>query len=148
MKRSASWYSFKYCLVLLISTWLYLVGRGQQWLLLGVTGSEQGGTGCQYDEPSENIWFAWSKPSNHWIFEEGKSDDGQIYRHTEFPLVDSTPSVDGTCDLNIVGERKRMKMTEFQSYLWSLLGLLLLLDQIGSGQRQGRGGSNIKQEKK
>ena len=80
-----------------------MVGRGQQWLLLGVTGSEQGGTGCQYDEPSENIWFAWSKPSNHWIFEEGKSDDGQIYRHTEFPLVDSTPSVDGTCDLNIVG---------------------------------------------
>ena len=32
-----------------------------------------------------------------------------------------------------------MKMTEFQSYLWSLLGLLLDLDQIGSGQRQGRG---------
>ena len=41
---------------------------------------------------------------------------------------------------------KRMKMTEFQSYLWSLLGLLDL-DQIGSGQRQGRGGSNIKKRK-
>ena len=43
---------------------------------------------------------------NHQIIEyskKEKSDDGQIYRHTEFPLVDSTPSVDGTCDLNMVG---------------------------------------------
>ena len=30
---------------------------------------------------------------------------------------------------------KRMKMTEFQSYLWSLLGLLLDLDQIGFGAK-------------
>ena len=43
----------------------YLVSRGRYWLVLGVTGSEQGGTGCQHDELSENIWFAWSKPSNH-----------------------------------------------------------------------------------
>ena len=28
------------------------------WLVLGGTGSEQGGTGCQHDELSENIWFA------------------------------------------------------------------------------------------
>ena len=27
-----------------------------------------------------------------------------------------------------------MKMTEFQSYLWSLPGLLLDLDQFGSGK--------------
>ena len=74
--------SREHYLLVLISTWLYSVGRGQHWLLLGVTGSEQGGTGCQYDEPSENIWFAWSKPSNHWIFEEGKSDDGQTDTQT------------------------------------------------------------------
>ena len=43
----------------------YLVSRGRYWLVLGVTGSEQGGTGCQHDELSENIWFACSKPSNH-----------------------------------------------------------------------------------
>ena len=43
----------------------YLVSRGQYWLVLGGTGSEQGGTGCQHDEPSENICFVWSKPSNH-----------------------------------------------------------------------------------
>ena len=41
----------------------YLVSRGRYWLVLGVTGSEQGGTGCQHDELSENIWFAWSKTS-------------------------------------------------------------------------------------
>ena len=38
----------------------YLVSRGRYWLVLGVTGSEQGGTACQHDELSENIWFAWS----------------------------------------------------------------------------------------
>ena len=43
----------------------HLVSRGWYWLVLGVTGSEQGGTGCQHDELSENIQFAWSKPSNH-----------------------------------------------------------------------------------
>ena len=35
----------------------YWVSRGQCWLVLGGTGSEQGGTGCQHDELSENIWF-------------------------------------------------------------------------------------------
>ena len=77
----------------------YWVSRGRYWLVLGGTGSEQGGTGCQHDELSENIWFAWSKSSNYLIFEEGKSDYGQTdthtHRHTEFPLVDSTPSVEG-----------------------------------------------------
>ena len=29
------------------------------------------------------------------IFGEGKNDDGQIDRQTEFPLVDSTPSLEG-----------------------------------------------------
>ena len=43
----------------------YWVSRGRYWLVLGGTGSEQGGTGCKHDELSENIWFAWSKPSNH-----------------------------------------------------------------------------------
>ena len=55
----------------------YWVSRGRYWLVLGGTGSEQGGTGCQHDELSENIWFAWSKSSNYWIFEEGKRDYGQ-----------------------------------------------------------------------
>ena len=52
-------------------------------MVLGGTGSEQGGTGCQHDELSENIWFAWSKSSNYLIFEEGKSDYGQTDTHTD-----------------------------------------------------------------
>ena len=64
-------------------------------MVLGGTGSEQGGTGCQHDELSENIWFAWSKSSNYLIFEEGKSDCGQTEKRTEFPIVDSTSSVEG-----------------------------------------------------
>ena len=43
----------------------YWVSRGRYWLVLCVTGSEHGGTGCQHDELSENIWFAWSKSSNY-----------------------------------------------------------------------------------
>ena len=35
----------------------YSVSRGRYWLVLGGTGSEQGCTGCQQDELSENIWF-------------------------------------------------------------------------------------------
>ena len=31
----------------------YWVSRGRYWLVLGGTGSEQGGTGCQHDELSE-----------------------------------------------------------------------------------------------
>ena len=61
----------------------YCVSRGRYWLVLGGTGSEQGGTGCQYDELSENIWFAWSKSSNYWIFEGGKSDYGQTDKQTD-----------------------------------------------------------------
>ena len=61
----------------------YWVSRGQYWLIFGGTGSEQGGTGCQHDEVSENIWFGWSKSSNYWIFEEGKSDYGQTNRQTD-----------------------------------------------------------------
>ena len=33
----------------------YWVSGGQYWLVLGGTGSEQGGTGCQHVELSENI---------------------------------------------------------------------------------------------
>ena len=43
----------------------YWVSRGWYWLVLGVTGSEQGSTGCQHDELSEKIWFAWCKASNY-----------------------------------------------------------------------------------
>ena len=61
----------------------YWVSTGRYWLVLGGTGSEQGGTGCQYDELSENVWFAWSKSSNYWIFEEGKGDYGQTNGQTD-----------------------------------------------------------------
>ena len=43
----------------------YWVSRERYWLVLDGTGSEQGGTGCQHDELSENIWFVWSRPSNY-----------------------------------------------------------------------------------
>ena len=61
----------------------YWVSGGRYWLVVGGTGSDQGGTGCQHVEISENILFAWSKLSNHRIFEEGKSDYGQIHRETD-----------------------------------------------------------------
>ena len=60
----------------------YWVSRGRYWLVLGGTGSEQGGTGCQCNMLSENIWFTWCTPSNYSIFREGKSDDGQTDRQT------------------------------------------------------------------
>ena len=44
----------------------YWVSRGRYWLVLGGTGSEQGGTGCQCDMLSENIWFTWC---NHQIIQ-------------------------------------------------------------------------------
>ena len=50
-----------------VVTWWYWVSIGWYWSVLGDTGSNQGGTGCQCDMLSENIWFTWSKPSNHWI---------------------------------------------------------------------------------
>ena len=46
----------------IIENW---VSRGRYWLILGGTGSEQGGTGCQHDELSENIWVAWPRSSNY-----------------------------------------------------------------------------------
>ena len=64
----------------------YWVSRGRYWLVLGGTGSEQGSTGCQHDELSENIWFTSCKQSNYSIFGEGNSDYGQIHRQTEFPI--------------------------------------------------------------
>ena len=64
----------------------YLVSRGRYWLVLGVTGSEQGGTGCQCDMLSENIWSTSCKQSNYSIFGEGNSDYEQIHRQTEFPI--------------------------------------------------------------
>ena len=41
------------------------VSRERYWLVVGGTGPEQGGTGCQHNELSENIWFAWSRSSNY-----------------------------------------------------------------------------------
>ena len=49
----------------LFVTWWYWVSIGWYWSVLGDTGSNQGGTGCQCDMLSENIWFTLSKPSNH-----------------------------------------------------------------------------------
>ena len=49
----------------LVVTWWYWVSIGWCWSVVGDTGSNQGGTGCQCDMLSENIWFTWSKPSNH-----------------------------------------------------------------------------------
>ena len=43
----------------------YWVSRGLYLLVLGGIGSEQGGTGYQHDELSENTWIAWSKSSNY-----------------------------------------------------------------------------------
>ena len=37
----------------------YLVSRGRYWLVLDVTGSEQGGTGCQHDELLENCMVSY-----------------------------------------------------------------------------------------
>ena len=52
-------------------------------MVLGGTGSEQGGTGCQHNELSENIWFTCCKPSNYPIIGEGKSDYGQTDTQTD-----------------------------------------------------------------
>ena len=57
-------------------TWWYCISIGWYWLVLGDTGSKQGGTGCQCDMLSENIWFTWSKPSYYSIFGKEKSVDG------------------------------------------------------------------------
>ena len=37
--------------------------------MFGDTGSRQGGSGCQSDMLSENIWFTWSKPLiiEYWV---------------------------------------------------------------------------------
>ena len=51
-------------------------------MVLGRDGSEQGSTGCQNDELSENIWLVWSLSSNYLIFEEGNSDCGQTDKRT------------------------------------------------------------------
>ena len=48
-----------------VVTWWYWVSIGWYWSVLGDTGSKDGGTGCQCDMLSKNIWFTWSKPSNH-----------------------------------------------------------------------------------
>ena len=67
-------------------------------MVLGGTGSEQGGTGCQHDELSKNIWVAWPRSSNYYSKKEKVITDKRTDRHTdrqtEFPLVDSTPSVE------------------------------------------------------
>ena len=42
-----------------VVTWWYWISILRYWLVLGGTGSEQGGTGCQCYMLSENIWFTW-----------------------------------------------------------------------------------------
>ena len=79
----------------------YWVSKGRYWLEPGGTGSEQVGTGCQHDKLSENIWFTWSKSSNYWMFEEGKSDYGQTNKQTD--RISS-------CRLNPFCRRGRVKM--------------------------------------
>ena len=72
-------------------------GTGWYSVVLGGTGSEQSGTGCQHDELSENIYGLHGL--NNQIIEYLKMEkvitDKQTNRKTEFPLVDSTPSVKG-----------------------------------------------------
>ena len=46
-------------------------------MVLGCTGSEQGGTGCQCNMLSENLWFPRSNPPNYSIFGEGRSVEVQ-----------------------------------------------------------------------
>ena len=41
----------------MVVTWWYCISIGWFWLVLGDTGSKQGGISCQCDMLSENIWF-------------------------------------------------------------------------------------------
>ena len=41
----------------LVVTWRYWASIGWCWSVLGDTGSKHGGTGCQCNMLSENIWF-------------------------------------------------------------------------------------------
>ena len=52
----------------LVVNWWYWVSILRYWLVFGSTGLEQGGTGCQCDMLSENIWLTWCKPLNYSIF--------------------------------------------------------------------------------
>ena len=67
----------------LVVNWWYWVSILRYWLVFGSTGLEQGGTGCQCDMLSENIWLTWCKPLNYSIFGEGKSDYGQANKSTD-----------------------------------------------------------------
>ena len=65
--------------------WWYLVSRGQYWLELGGTGSEQGSTGCQCNMLSENIWFTWCTSSNYSILEVWNCVRGRVKTGMETP---------------------------------------------------------------
>ena len=73
----------QYRAVLVVTRW-YWVSLLRHWLVLGDNGSKPGGTGCQCDMISESILFTWCKPSNYSIFGEGKSDDRQTNKQTDF----------------------------------------------------------------
>ena len=66
----------------LVGTWDYWVSVGRYWLVLGCTGSEQGGSGCQCNMLSENVLSTWYKPSNYSIFGEERSVDVQTDKKT------------------------------------------------------------------
>ena len=64
---STDWYLivFGWQRAALVVTWWYWVNIGWYGSVLGDNGSKKCSTGCQCDMLSENIWFTWSKPSNH-----------------------------------------------------------------------------------
>ena len=114
----------------------YLVSRGRYWLVLGVAGSEQGGTGCQHDELSENIWVAWPRSSNYWIFEIGKSDYGQTDRQT-----DTHTDRISSCRLDPFCRKGRLKIVTMvilslisMAHLWGVLRLLVRFLASGSNE--------------
>ena len=73
------WRTIFFPLVLIVNWW-YWFSILRYWLVFGSTGLGQGGTGCQCDMHSENIWLTWCKPSTYSIVGEVRSDDGQMDR--------------------------------------------------------------------
>ena len=61
----------------IIENW---VSRGRYWLILGGTGSEQGGTGCQHDELSKKYGL---HGLNHQIIEYSKKEKVITDRQTD-----------------------------------------------------------------
>ena len=73
-QRSASWNSC-ICHCMCLSLYLYFHRPCLPHIIFRIP-LVLGGTGCQCDMLSENIWFTWSKPSYYSIFGKEKSVDG------------------------------------------------------------------------